>query len=468
MAITDDVICAVATPSGIGGVSIVRLSGREALSVVGSVVEKPLLLPRYAYYREIRNADGSLLDNVLLTYFKAPHSYTGEDIVEISCHASPYIVRTILSLCLASGARIARAGEFTERAFLNGKLDLSQAEAVADVIASENAASHFLAMQQFRGGVSSEIALLRSGLLDLTSLLELELDFGEEDVEFASRNELHALLEKIASRASALRNSFALGNAIKEGVPVAIIGKPNAGKSTLLNALLGDEKALVSEIPGTTRDAIEDTIVLDNVKFRFIDTAGLRVSNDIVERMGVERTLSKMKRAFIWLYVFDITEMSFEQAYSEVAALKPPADVKIIFVGNKTDIVPDMKRSQYSNSQQPDNSQQSNNSPQSNNLIYISARSGELTELRTALIELSGTSALSEQQIILTNARHYDILGKVLDGLTQLRTDLKNKLSADLLSQQLRTIINYLGEITGQITTDNILANIFNKFCIGK
>ncbi|MDR0763348.1 MAG: tRNA uridine-5-carboxymethylaminomethyl(34) synthesis GTPase MnmE [Bacteroidales bacterium] len=454
MAITDDVICAVATPSGTGGVSIVRLSGSGALSIANSIIEKPLLLPRYAYYREVRNSDGSVLDNVLLTYFKSPHSYTGEDIIEISCHASPYIVRTVLSLCLAAGARMARAGEFTERAFLNGKLDLSQAEAVADIIASENTASHFLAMQQFRGGVSNEIALLRSGLLDLTSLLELELDFGEEDVEFASRSELRALLEKIASRASALRSSFALGNAIKEGIPVAIIGKPNAGKSTLLNALLDDEKALVSEVPGTTRDAIEDTVVLGGVKFRFIDTAGLRISSDIVERMGVERTMSKMQHASIWLYVFDVTEMSFEQAYNEISTLKsklkPSENTKIIFVGNKTDITPDMQHSQ------------------SNSIIYLSARSGELTELSTALIKLSGADTLSQQQIILTNARHYDILGKVLNGLTQLRTDLENELSTDLLSQQLRTILNYLGEITGQINTDNILTNIFSRFCIGK
>jgi tRNA modification GTPase len=408
-------------------------------------------------------SDDLLLDSVLLTYFKAPHSYTGEDVVEISCHASPYIVRTILSLCLAAGGRMARAGEFTERAFLNGKLDLSQAEAVADVIASENSAAHRLAMVGLRGGVSNEIAYLRSGLLDLTSLLELELDFGEENVEFASRSELQELLEKIASRAFALRSSFALGNAIKEGISVAIIGKPNAGKSTLLNSLFGDEKALVSEIAGTTRDAIEDTIVIHGIKFRFIDTAGLRVSDDIVERMGVERTLLKMQQAFIWLYVFDVTEMSFEQAQSEVMTLKPSADVKIIFIGNKTDILHQRPCSRLHPQSLPPLPQS-----HSDNAIYLSARNSELSELHKALIELSGAGTLSENQIILTNARHYDILGNVLKDLEQLRTDLNNKLSADLLSQQLRSILNHLGEITGEITTDNILSNIFGKFCIGK
>ncbi|MDR0618331.1 MAG: tRNA uridine-5-carboxymethylaminomethyl(34) synthesis GTPase MnmE [Bacteroidales bacterium] len=474
----EDTICAAATPAGAGGIAVIRISGTVALDVADritdvsavSTVPQSSFVPRRVYYKEVYNSDGSLLDNVLLTYFKTPYSYTGEDVVEISCHASPYIVRTILSLCLAAGARIARAGEFTQRAFLNGKLDLSQAEAVADVIASENAASHRLAIMGLRGGVSAEISMLRSELLNLTSLLELELDFGEEDVEFASRSELRKLLEKIALHANTLRNSFALGNAIKEGIPVAIIGKPNAGKSTLLNALLGDEKALVSEVAGTTRDAIEDTVIINGIKFRFIDTAGLRNSDDIVERMGVERTLSKMRQASIWLYVFDITDISLEQAYSEVAALKPNVDAasadaasvpQVIFIGNKIDKLSEQQLSVLHNNSLM---------PASNNIFLsaISAQSSQLDCLREALIELSGANAVSQNQVILTNARHYEILGKVMDGLSQIKTEIESGLSADLLSQQLRTVLDCLGEITGQITTDDVLANIFSRFCIGK
>ncbi|MDR1739920.1 MAG: tRNA uridine-5-carboxymethylaminomethyl(34) synthesis GTPase MnmE [Bacteroidales bacterium] len=455
----NDTVCAVATPAGTGGVAIVRISGSKAKFIAEKICGIAIEKPRHAYY--CKNV--ASLDDVLLTYFKAPNSYTGEDVVEISCHASTYITSRLLELCVDSGARIARAGEFTERAFLNGRMDLAQAEAVADLIASENAASHHLALQQLRGGLSNFLAYLREQLLHLASLLELELDFSEEDLEFANREELALLLEKIKEQAVSLCNSFILGNAIKEGVPVAIIGKPNAGKSTLLNALLHEEKALVSDIPGTTRDAIEDTIVIEGVKFRFIDTAGLRTATDEVERMGVERTYEKMQNASIWLYMFDVTSLSLEQALEEVTELKrisKSQNVKVFLVGNKCDLLGAAPTGGVASDVVEGIA---------SDVIFISAKNADILELKKKLFEACGINNISQQQVILSNARHYEILQRIVRQTDEALNAISAGLPSDLLAQHIRVAISSVSEITGgEILPDNILANIFSKFCIGK
>ncbi len=458
-----DNIIALATPPGAGAIAVVRISGPDAISVCSSKfrLRKGEELEQQASHTihlgHIIKGE-HVLDEVLVSVFKAPHSYTGENVVEISCHGSPYIQREIIQLFLRNGCRTANPGEFTLRAFLNGKLDLSQAEAVADLIASENEAAHQVAMQQMRGGFSHEIRALRQELLNFASLIELELDFSEEDVEFADRSQFRELIDRIIKVIRTLVDSFEMGNVIKTGIPVAIIGKPNVGKSTLLNVLLKEEKAIVSDIAGTTRDAIEDEIVLEGIGFRFIDTAGIRKTKDVVENIGIRRTFEKVEQARLILYLIDasvVNEKSAEAYKSEITYLHDRFPEKpLLLLLNKIDLV---KRSEV------------NAHFSSEKLLDISAREGEgIDELKTALLDLVNTGALKNRDTIVTNSRHYEALQKSLNELEQVKAGLDEELSGDLLAIDIRQALYHLGEITGEITNDELLGNIFANFCIGK
>ena len=444
---TDGTICAPATIPGTGAISIIRVSGEDSLAIADKVIDvKGESLSETEGYRlrygTIFADDGSVLDNVIVSVFRAPHSYTGENSVEISCHASRFIVNEVLELLVNAGARIAAPGEFTRRAFVNGKMDLAQAEAVADVIASQSAAAHRVAMNQLKGGFSSELKTLREKLLTMTSLLELELDFSEEDVEFASRSELGSLVEETLTHIVRLTDSFSRGNAIKNGVPVAIVGATNTGKSTLLNALLGEERAIVSDIAGTTRDTIEEEVVIDGIRFRFIDTAGLRDTDDKLERMGIERSHKAIETAQVIIRMVEPTTKS-----AEVLADNETAAREIVVV-NKIDT-----------------SEQRN----IDGAIYISARENiGIDELRKALCDTIDTEGLYRGDVIVSNARHYDALSKAHDGIERAIAGLSDGISSEMLSEDIRTTIDALGEITGEITSDEILGNIFSKFCIGK
>lgn len=451
-----DTIAAPATAAG-GAIAVIRISGPEAFSICDRIFRgrEPLAAgaPRTVRYGRI--ADGNrTVDDVLVTPFRAPHSYTGEDSVEISCHGSPYIVSEILRLLTHAGARMAEPGEFTIRAFLAGKMDLAQAEAVADLIASSSRAAHTMATTQMRGGFSDSLHALRDRLLQLTSLLELELDFSEEDVEFADRTQLRSTMEEIRFRLDTLRHSFALGNALKRGVTVAIVGEPNVGKSTLLNRLLGEERAMVSDIAGTTRDAIEETTDIDGVLFRFIDTAGLRDTGDRLERMGIERTLAAAERAQIVLHLTDATAAGTESganAQTNAVAGIPPLrpGQQLIEVVNKVDTAPGFE-------------------PEPG-VIGISAREGTgLDRLRTALRQAVDTNALYHGDPVISSARHYAALSAAYAALGRAQEALSQGLPADLLSEDIREALHHLGTITGEITTDEVLGNIFSKFCIGK
>ncbi|MDE6494176.1 MAG: tRNA uridine-5-carboxymethylaminomethyl(34) synthesis GTPase MnmE [Bacteroidales bacterium] len=467
---TDDCICATATPMGNGGISVIRLSGKEAVAIAakvvrcrkGSLAEMKSHRLKFAEFVAETENGAEVLDEGVVGIFRAPCSYTGEDVVEFSCHASPYIVRRLLEALVAAGARMAGPGEFTMRAFLNGKMDLSQAEAVADLIAGESKAMHDIALGQLRGGFSSEIEDLRQRLLDFVSLVELELDFSEEDVEFADRGRLRELLREIAAKVDDLRRSFQTGNVLKEGIRVAIVGKPNAGKSTLLNALLHEERALVSDIPGTTRDTIEEVWQIAGVKFRFMDTAGLRQGQDEVERMGIGRTLEKMRQAQAWLYLFDMETMPLEAARQEVEtwkrrlwadaggdALEAMGNMPVIFVANKVDAV-------------------GRGAEWVGDTVYLSARESlgmDLLEdaLRELIPEMPDANA-----VVLTNARHYEALGLVKEDLGRIFEGMESGLPGDLLAMDIRSAIDHLGLITGKILTDDVLGNVFSRFCIGK
>lgn len=455
----DDCICATATPMGNGGISVIRISGAQAVAVAEKVVRcrKGLLSemePWCLRFAEFVAEEGKeVLDEGMVSLFRAPHSYTGEDVVELSCHASPYVVRRLLESLVEAGARMAGPGEFTKRAFLNGKMDLSQAEAVADLIAGESKAVHDIAWNQLRGGFSSEIEALRQKLIDFVSLVELELDFSEEDLEFADRGRLQELLREIDGKVKGLRMSFRTGNALKEGIRVAIVGKPNAGKSTLLNALLHEERALVSDIPGTTRDTIEEVWQIDGVKFRFIDTAGLREGQDEVERMGIGRTLEKMRQAQVWLYLFDFSVMSLAEARKEVRAWQRRLEVdgppRVLYVANKVDVV---KRGVA----------------RDGDTVYLSAREHLGMEvLEDTFRELIPTMPDSNA-VVLTNARHYEVLGLVEEDLSRIGEGLDRGLPGDLLAMDIRSAIDHLGSITGKILADDVLGNVFEKFCVGK
>lgn len=442
-----DTIVAPATPTG-GAIAIVRISGSEAIAVAERLFRgrSPLseAAGRTVHYGSIHDGE-RLVDEVLVTLFRAPHSYTGEDSVEISCHGSAYIVSEILRLALGAGARMASPGEFTLRAFLAGKLDLVQAEAVADLIASSSRAAHAMATNQMRGGYSEELEGLRDKLVHLTSLLELELDFSEEDVEFADRQALRRTMEQIGRKIDRLRSSFSLGNAIKEGVAVAIVGAPNVGKSTLLNRLLNEERAMVSEIAGTTRDVIEERANIGGVLFRFLDTAGIRTTGDRLERMGIERTMESIRRAQVVIRLVDARRMNEAMPEFEV---RP--EQRVLTVVNKMDAAPEGFRV-------PEGA------------LGISARQGDGIEaLCEALRSTVDTEGLYHGDAVVSNSRHYEALTAARESLGRALAGMDEGLPADLLSEEIRPVIRHLGEITGQITTDEILGNIFSKFCIGK
>ena len=446
-------IAAAATGPG-GAITLIRLSGPEAISITDSLFSRPLADAKGYTVHFGTLADGDrLLDEVLVTLFRAPRSYTGEDMVEISCHGSSYITREVLSLLVRRGATPASAGEFTRRAFLNGKLDLSQAEAVADLIASESSAAHRIALNQMRGGYATELAGLREKLLHITSLLELELDFSEEDVEFADRSELSVLLNDIRTRCSTLAGSFRMGNALKNGVPVAIAGAPNAGKSTLLNALLGEERAIVSDIPGTTRDFIEENLTLEGIRFRFIDTAGLRHTDDTVEALGIERARERIKRASVVLLLIS-EAISADEAQEQIQSLNLTAEQHLIVLLNKHDLwnttpLTEALQSRF-------------------DVLSISARSGEGLDTLQRLLVDSVADNMNEDSLIVSNVRHYEALLHACEALDRAQQGLQNGLSSDLVSEEVRQVLYHLGTITGEITTDDILGNIFSKFCIGK
>ena len=506
---TDGTICAPATIPGTGAISIIRVSGEDSLAIADKVIDvKGESLSETEGYRlrygTIFADDGSVLDNVIVSVFRAPHSYTGENSVEISCHASRFIVNAVLELLVNAGARIAAPGEFTRRAFVNGKMDLAQAEAVADVIASQSAAAHRVAMNQLKGGFSSELRVLRERLLTMTSLLELELDFSEEDVEFASRSELGALVEETLTHIVRLTDSFSRGNAIKNGVPVAIVGATNTGKSTLLNALLGEERAIVSDIAGTTRDTIEETLNLGGVMFRFIDTAGIRETDELVEKIGIERTFKKIDEASIVLGMTDLSRgedsvmADAEYIWSKVNASS--SDREFVLLVNKCDVngIESVEAGSAgvgsragfagtgSGAGYVETGSEAGCAGKAGKMarieaalrekgivtkmIPISAKTGSgLPELTEALAEIGRRITGDTDETLVTNIRHYEALSRAATALGRVRDGLKvATLPPDLIAQDLREALYHLGEIVGEISTDEVLGNIFRKFCIGK
>ena len=492
---TDGTICAPATIPGTGAISIIRVSGEDSLAIADKVIDvKGESLSETEGYRlrygTIFADDGSVLDNVIVSVFRAPHSYTGENSVEISCHASRFIVNEVLELLVNAGARIAAPGEFTRRAFVNGKMDLAQAEAVADVIASQSAAAHRVAMNQLKGGFSSELKTLREKLLTMTSLLELELDFSEEDVEFASRSELGALVEETLTHIVRLTDSFSRGNAIKNGVPVAIVGATNTGKSTLLNALLGEERAIVSDIAGTTRDTIEETLNLGGVMFRFIDTAGIRETDELVEKIGIERTFKKLNEASIVLGMTDLSRgedsvlADAEYIWSKVNACGTGREFLLLV--NKCDVDGIESVAAGSGAGCAGTGYEAGHAGKAGKMarieaalrekgivtkmIPISAKTGSgLPELTAALAEIGRRITGDTDETLVTNIRHYEALSRAATALGRVRDGLKvATLPPDLIAQDLREALYHLGEIVGEISTDEVLGNIFRKFCIGK
>jgi tRNA modification GTPase len=446
-----EVICALATPSGVGAIAVIRVSGLGSISLVKSIFKGKNLeeAESHTVHFGTIQTGGEIIDEVLVTVFKTPKSFTKEDSIEISCHGSDYIIRQILKLLITKGARIAKPGEFTQRAFLNGQFDLVQAEAVADLIAADNQASHKTALNQLRGGFSKKLASLRSELIHFASLIELELDFGEEDVEFAEREDLRRLINALLEAIAPLIESFDFGNAMKEGVPVAIIGSPNVGKSTLLNALLNEEKAIVTSIAGTTRDVIEDTIVLEGLKFRFIDTAGIRETTDLVESIGIERSKAAMEKADIVIFLFDSLETLQE---NQELARALPVEKQVLYVLNKIDVNPaEAEKLQASES----------------GIIAISAQTQKgLAGLTQNLVSMVHKQSAGDT--VVTNLRHYEHLLKTHDALTDVINGLETGVTGDFLAQDIRLALHHLGEITGTIVTDDLLDNIFSKFCIGK
>jgi tRNA modification GTPase len=462
--LNNDSIVALATPSGAGAIAVIRISGEEAIAIGNSVfksIKNKELTKQKTHTLHLGHIvdEQKVLDEVLVSIFKGPNSYTGENTIEISCHGSTYIQQQIIQLLLRKGCRMANAGEFTLRAFLNGKLDLSQAEAVADLISSDNEASHQIAMQQMRGGFSNEIAKLREELLNFASLIELELDFAEEDVEFADRSQFHELLNRIEFVLKRLIDSFAVGNVIKNGIPVAIVGEPNVGKSTLLNALLNEERAIVSHIAGTTRDTIEDELVIGGIGFRFIDTAGIRETEDHVESIGIRKTFEKIEQAQVVLYIVDSIQFSvssFENIKIEIQKIRNQFPLKpLIVIGNKKDL---LAADSIENIEK-----------EIPNILLISAKNKEgVDELKNQLLSFVNTGSLRNNETIVTNTRHYDSLLKALDEIQKVKFGLETNLSSDLMALDIREALYHFGMITGQVTNDELLGNIFANFCIGK
>lgn len=460
----NDTIVALATPTGLGAIGIIRISGEEAILLAEKVFKgkKPSQQKTHTvHFGKIIDEKGNILDEVLLTIFCSPHSYTGENTVEIACHGSPYILQKIIELLIRQGGRAAHAGEFTMRAFLHGKLDLSQAEAVADLIASESEATHRLAIQQMRGGYSKTIQSLRQELIDFAALIELELDFAEEDVQFADRNKLESVVVKLQNTIQGLAKSFAVGNVLKNGVPVAIVGRPNAGKSTLLNTLLNDERAIVSDIAGTTRDTIEEVLDIEGLRFRLIDTAGIREASDKIEALGIEKTHQKIKESVIVLYIFDIVSLDIQEVQKDVDFLSSRAK-KVLVVANQID-----KHSAY---MQGEHFFDVFSSMYPSSYLPISAKMGFMIEnIKTALYRAATEGkVISENEIILTNIRHVEALEQADAALKNVLIGLDNGLTGDLLSLEIRAALHHIGSITGNIVPDDILGSIFSKFCIGK
>jgi tRNA modification GTPase len=451
-----DTIVAVSTGQGVAAISLIRMSGPLAIEITDSVFTGALLAKEKSHtlnYGVIKDEMGVHLDDVVVGLFRGPKSYTSEDVIEISCHGSPYIVKEIMALLIRQGARPADAGEFTMRAFMHGRMDLSQAEAVADLIASQSRASHTLAVQQMKGGVSSEIKNLREKLLDFVSLIELELDFGEEDVEFADRDKLKALVEEIITLTSRLKETFHIGNAIKEGIPTVIAGRPNAGKSTLLNKLLNEERAIVSAIPGTTRDTIEEILVIEGMQFRLIDTAGIREAHDEIESIGIGRTMEKIGLASILIYVFDISTLSPKQVAEDIASIQPE-NAKVILAANKMDLNPYAVADEWKIRDYP--------------IVPLSAMNNMNIPY---LIETLGESVAKDIPAdlpMISSARHYHALERTQSRLDDVIKGLDSGITHDFLAQDIRQALHHLAEITGEISTEDVLGNIFGRFCIGK
>jgi tRNA modification GTPase len=463
---TESTICAISTPPGIGGIAVIRVSGQNALSCVNNFFvprkKGTDIFQQSSYMLSLGsfiNAQKETIDEVLIGVFRAPHSYTGEDIVEISCHGSVFIQQQILRTLIDAGCSLAKPGEFTQRAFLNKKMDLSQAEAVADLIAADSAASHRMALNQMRGGISEELSNLRARLLDFVSLTELELDFSEEDVEFADRSQLMSLANEIEELIKKLSNSFKVGNALKNGIPVAIVGETNVGKSTLLNVLLNEEKAIVSEVHGTTRDAIEDSVNIDGITFRFIDTAGIRETKDEIETLGIEKTYQKIEQASIILWLIDCTQLSERIETLTERIAKKVQDKKFILIFNKIDKITDEEREVLNQFFEHYTGER----------IYLSAKKRiNIPQLQKLLVKAAQLPEIQPGDVVVNNIRHYEALQNALKAIQRVKEGIENEISGDFLSQDLRECMFFLGEITGEITNDEILGNIFSKFCIGK
>jgi len=467
--IQNSTIIALATSSGVGAIAVIRLSGKDSIKIVNQFFQSKYgdkdLTKVKSHTIHLGNIidDNRIIDEVLVSIFKNPHSYTGENVVEINCHGSVYIQQEIIQLFIKNGVSNANAGEFTLRAFLNGKIDLSQAEAVADLIASNSAASHQVALQQMRGGFSSEIQNLRQQLLNFASLIELELDFAEEDVEFADRTEFKNLIAKISTVLKRLIDSFAIGNVLKNGIPVAIVGEPNVGKSTLLNALLNEEKAIVSHIEGTTRDAIEDEIIIEGVAYRFIDTAGIRDTDDFIESIGIQKTYEKIEKAQLVIYLFDLEKiknkhLTLEKCIFEIKKIRDKFPAKqLLIIANKVDLVDekiiDKTTKAFKNT----------------SLIFLSAKEKlGISKLTNALTQLANKGALSNNETIVSNSRHFEALNNAYNSIKEVQKGINNNISTDLFSIDVRQALFHLGEITGEVTTEDLLGNIFANFCIGK
>lgn len=460
----EDTIVALATPAGAGAIAVIRLSGSKTFEIAEKIfkskknnLKKVSSLKSHTVHFGVIYDGNHVVDEVLLSVFRIPNSYTGEDVVEISCHGSTYIQQRIIQLAIKYGARMARQGEFTLRAFLNGKMDLSQAEAVADIVSGNSEGAHRLAMQQMRGGYSEDISKMRNELIHLASLIELELDFSEEDVEFANREQLKVFVSNLKSQISNLISSFEYGNAIREGIPVVIAGKPNVGKSTLLNALLNEERAIVSPVAGTTRDTVEEEITLSGIRFRFIDTAGLRSTTDAIESIGVSRTMEKISSSPVMIYLFDVNETSLAMLDKELTDLKVNSgekDFKIVLAGNKTDLSAEERLKKEFNG---------------TDIIFISAKhKTNINTLKEKLLSKTNRGEELQNNFIVTNARHVAAFENANRSLENALEGLNKKLSGDLLAPHLRSALQHLGEVTGEVTTDDLLENIFSRFCIGK
>jgi tRNA modification GTPase len=451
-------ICAISSPAGVGAIAVIRLSGENSFDIAANIVENKhkfiKLEHKKLYFTQILNNEGKIIDESLIVKFSTPHSFTGENMVEIYCHGSEYIQKEILHLLIKNGAKIATPGEFTKRAFLNGKIDLSQSEAVADLIHSYSSESHMIAINQMKGNISNEIKTLRNKMIELVSIMELELDFGEEDVEFADRSKILEFVDLILIKINSLITSFKYGNAIKSGVPIAIIGEPNVGKSTLLNALLNEDRAIVSPFPGTTRDTIEEELIIDGIKFRIIDTAGIRKAGDEIEEIGIQRTYDKISKSQIIILILDAnTSKNQQNIFIDTITPLIKDDQFLITVINKIDKITALQNKSLSNN---------------SNIIYISAKENININILCSMLVEYVKSLKGSNDVIITSTRHMESLNSAFEALERAHLSLKEHISGDFISQDIREAMYYIGEITGQISTDEILGNIFSKFCIGK